>query len=146
MVSRTPGEQVVYELYYDPSRSATRLSKLQALEGRIAALEKAVSRAEDSEAAPTGPAGIVLTSKSQTLADAIAKVRRQEGSSTSSANLVRRWASLMCFFCRVVWVGDAAGEAGVPPGQHVVRDHPPAAGAAQERVGRLQEGEEQAGA
>ena len=72
---------MVYELYYDPSRATiqqTKMAQLQALDGRLAALERILIRTEDDDAitanATSEAAGMVLASKSLPLVDAIAKV------------------------------------------------------------------------
>lgn len=77
--------QVIYELYYDPSRAASqqiRIAQIQALDGRLAALERVLIRTEEDDAiianAAGEAAGMVLASKSLPLVDAIAKVDRYE--------------------------------------------------------------------
>jgi len=68
---------MVYELYYDPSRSVAKASALNSLEMRIAALEKAVMRKtgrEEGVVQEGSAAAIVLTTSSMPLSEAITKV------------------------------------------------------------------------
>lgn len=70
--------QVVYELYYDPSRSQGRARSLQSLDARLSSLERLLTSGQGEEETEglraNAPASLVLSSKHQTLTDAIAKV------------------------------------------------------------------------
>jgi hypothetical protein len=70
--------QVVYELYYDPSRSQGRARSLQSLDARLSSLERLLTSGQGEEGVEglraNAPASLVLSSKHQTLTDAIAKV------------------------------------------------------------------------
>lgn len=69
--------QMVYELYYNPSRALAKAATLNALEMRIAALERAVLRTATGEDTLVHDSAMatVLTSKTTSLSDAVLKVR-----------------------------------------------------------------------
>ena len=85
------GGNVVYELYYDgggsgqatahtTQRRASSTPQLQALEGRLAALEKMLVRSDSEEGGGEGPgatSGLVLAARTLPLVEALAKVERQ---------------------------------------------------------------------
>ena len=68
---------MVYELYYDPSRSLAKASALNTLEMRIASLERAVMRkatGEEGVVQEGSAMATVLTTAGMPLSDAVAKV------------------------------------------------------------------------